>query len=101
MGWNMDNRELRVLAHGSRRAGNGTGDHATASDERSLIYTVPFEAKHFAQMTVKDQEWMQEFTTVGDMKVLESDFAITVMHDGLPLACGGALPYEPHRALAW
>lgn len=63
---------------------------------------VPFEAEHFAQMRVQDaQKWMHQNLTVADLKGLEGPHAGTLMVDGVPLACAGALLYWPDRALVW
>ena len=67
-----------------------------------MIYAVPFEAKHFTQMLVqKEQEWLKNHATVESLSGLEGPYASTLMCDGRPLACAGAAPYEPHRALVW
>jgi hypothetical protein len=66
-----------------------------------LIYGVPFEAKHLAQMRVqKAQAWLSGVTEQ-DVKGLEGPYAGTLMRDGKPLACAGALEYWPGRALVW
>ncbi len=67
-----------------------------------MIYPVPFEAEHFAQMRVQDeQKWLMKAATVTDLKVLEGPYATTLMKDGVPLACAGAVPYWKGRALVW
>lgn len=67
-----------------------------------MIYVVPFEAQHFAQMEVQEaQKWLTAAATVADMKALEGPYASTLMCDGRPLACAGAQEYWPGRALVW
>lgn len=67
-----------------------------------MIYMVPFEAIHYAQMDVQPaQETMRGLITVESLKGLESEFSTTLMEDGKPLACGGAIQYWPNRALVW
>lgn len=67
-----------------------------------MIYVVPFAAAHYTQMAVQDeQQWLTKLATEQDMKALESAYATTLMQDGEPLVCAGALEYWPGRALVW
>ena len=67
-----------------------------------MIYRVPFEARHFAQMQVQDEQaGLLRAALVADLKALEGPYASTLMQDGLPLACAGAVPYWKGRAYVW
>lgn len=67
-----------------------------------MIYTVPFEVEHYARMGVQPaQQWMKTGFRPEDLKTLENDYAVTLMVDGEPAACAGAVEYWPGRALVW
>lgn len=67
-----------------------------------MIYVVPFVAAHFRQMAVQnEQQWLTQMATDADMRGLEGQYASTLMKDGKPLVCAGALEYWPGRALVW
>lgn len=67
-----------------------------------MIYPVPFEAEHFAQMQVQnEQAWLPRHATVESMKLLEGQYSETLMQDGRPLICAGAIPFWKGRAMVW
>jgi hypothetical protein len=67
-----------------------------------MIYPVPFEAPHYAQMAVHDsQAWLSQHATVETLSALEGPYAGTLMRDGAPLVCGGAWPMWEGRAVLW
>lgn len=65
-----------------------------------MTYVVPFEAVHFARLEPQAvQQWAKEHH--GDMRVAEGPHAITVMQDGQPVLCGGAVEIWTGRAHLW
>jgi hypothetical protein len=67
-----------------------------------MIYVVPFEADDFRRLRVQhDQAWLTKYATVEKLKTLEGPYSGTLMKDGKPIACAGALPYWEGRALVW
>ncbi|MDP3939806.1 MAG: hypothetical protein Q8R92_16940 [Deltaproteobacteria bacterium] len=67
-----------------------------------MFYVVPFEAEHYGQMEIQPaQERMRQLVAAADLKSLEGPYAVTLMDDGKPLICAGALLYWKDRALVW
>lgn len=67
-----------------------------------MLYVVPFEAEHLARMQVQAaQAWLSGTVSMRDLKGLEGRHASTLMQDGRPLVCAGAVEYWPGRALVW
>lgn len=69
-----------------------------------MIYPVPFKAEHFDMMTVQEaQKWVEQGATPELMRALEGPYSNTLMSDGSPLVCCGAIPLDQtnHRAYLW
>lgn len=67
-----------------------------------MIYMVPFEAEHYGQMGVQPaQGRIKHLASVDDLRSLEGAYAVTLMEDGMPALCAGALVYWANRALVW
>lgn len=67
-----------------------------------MIYVVPFEASHFDRMQVQEEQaWMADMVTAQDLKGLEGPYSSTLMVDGRPMCCAGAIEYWKDRALVW
>jgi hypothetical protein len=67
-----------------------------------MMYVVPFEAAHFYRLDAQDaQRWMMKHPAVRDMHRAEGPYATTLMQDGNPIVCGGAMPIWPGRAHVW
>ena len=67
-----------------------------------MIYLLPFDARHFRQLRAQPaQAWAAGLVTEKDLRALEGPSATTLMRDGKPLACAGALEYWPGRAMVW
>lgn len=67
-----------------------------------MMYAVPFRAEHALALTLQpSQSWGAQYMTFDVMRELECVFAHTLMVDGTPIACCGAVPFGAHRALVW
>ena len=67
-----------------------------------MIYPVPFRAEHLQGLEMqRAQEWTRDWLSVADQKTLEGPLSSTLMDDGKPLVCAGAVAFTEHRALLW
>lgn len=67
-----------------------------------MISFAPFEKEHFFKIRLQPaQKWMEEYVREEHIPLLENHFAGTVMWNGEPILCGGAVPEWEGRALVW
>lgn len=68
-----------------------------------MMYPVPFRAAHFATLELQDaQAWFSDYATDAGVRALEQHVdSTTLMLDGKPIVCCGAIPYWDHRAMVW
>lgn len=66
------------------------------------MYPVPYRAAHILDLEVQaSQMWAAALITDEQTEALEGPNSHTLMLDGAPLACCGAVELEPHRAMVW
>lgn len=67
-----------------------------------MITYAPFKAEHAFRLKLQPaQQWMEEYLPKTHWPLLENDFACTVLLDGQPILCGGAVPEWNERAIIW
>lgn len=67
-----------------------------------MIYPVPFRAEHLQGLELqRSQAWTSERLAIEDQRTLEGPLSSTLMEDGRPLVCTGAVAFTEHRALLW
>lgn len=67
-----------------------------------MMYVVPYEAGHIARMRVQAaQAWLVSRQAPAVLRSLENEYASTLMVDGTPIACAGAVPLWEGRAYVW
>lgn len=67
-----------------------------------MIYLTDFEAAHISRISLQpSQAWIVPHLEVKRLKALEGPWAVTIMRDGLPVLCTGALAYWEDRAMLW
>lgn len=67
-----------------------------------MYYEVPFKAEHILEMDLQGaQKWITPFLNLRDLRTLENEWATTLMNDGEPVACAGAIVFSPQRAQVW
>ena len=65
-----------------------------------MLYPVPFEAEHFSGLELQiAQAYIS--TTGASLGRLEGPLSATLMEDGRPLLCCGAVELWPERAYLW
>ena len=68
----------------------------------ALLYPVSYRAEHVRTMDLQPaQIWMESGVDLDRLRSLENVHAYTLMEDGQPLACGGAIPLHAGRAYLW
>ena len=67
-----------------------------------MLYGVPFQAEHLEGLILQTaQQWSRAYLNLAQMRTLENEWASTLMADGVPIACVGAVVYWDNRALLW
>lgn len=67
-----------------------------------MISFVPFAAEHIYRLRLqKAQAWIEAHLSVDSLRLLENDRANTIMDDGRPILCAGAVPVWENRAFLW
>ena len=67
-----------------------------------MIYAVQFCAEHIRALRAQpSQQWLAATASDRDLRLLENQYATTVMEDGRPIACGGVLPIWENRGYLW
>lgn len=67
-----------------------------------MLYPVPYRAEHAWTMDLQPaQAWMEAGLEFDQLKTLEGLHAHTLMDDGKPIVCAGAIPLHAGRAYLW
>lgn len=67
-----------------------------------MISYIPYKAEHIKKLKIQvAQAWMEKHLTMEGLRSLEGEWSSTVLRDGVPIVCGGAIPIWEGRAMLW
>lgn len=72
------------------------------SQRQPMIYPVTYQAAHFHQLALQpSQVWLRAYASDANLQSLENEHAFTLMRDGKPRLCCGAVMLWKNRAYVW
>lgn len=66
-----------------------------------MMYPIPFRAAHVRQMDIQPTQSHVAGIADDRLEALEGVYANTLVEDGKPLSCAGAVPLTEGRAMVW